>query len=90
MESNTSKHTAPSLMLMERSIIKKYRKELWGPFIKAIKTYELVEEGDSEKALVAFNELNSLLDKSITSNIHHKNYVARQKSRYAKLLSTLD
>lgn len=51
---------------------------------------KLVEEGDSEKALVAFNELNSLLDKSITSNIHHKNYVARQKSRYAKLLSTLD
>ncbi len=51
---------------------------------------KLVEEGDSEKALVAFNELNSLLDKSITSNIHHKNYVARQKSKYAKLLSTLD
>ncbi|NLA78862.1 MAG: 30S ribosomal protein S20 [Erysipelothrix sp.] len=49
----------------------------------------LVEAGDLEKATAAFDELNSLLDKSITSNIHHKNYVARQKAKYAKLLSTL-
>ncbi|MBN2605035.1 MAG: tRNA 2-thiocytidine biosynthesis protein TtcA [Bacilli bacterium] len=30
----------------ERDIIKKYRKELWSPFIKAIKKYNLVNEGD--------------------------------------------
>jgi tRNA(Ile)-lysidine synthase TilS/MesJ len=32
--------------LIERSIIKKYRKELWGPFITAVTRYELIEEGD--------------------------------------------
>ena len=28
--------------LIERSIIKKYRKELWTPFIVAVKRYELM------------------------------------------------
>lgn len=32
--------------LVERSVIKKYRKELWNPFIAAVKRYELVNEGD--------------------------------------------
>ena len=31
---------------IERSIIKRYRKQLWSKFIKAIKDYKLVEEGD--------------------------------------------
>ena len=32
--------------LVERSIIKKYRKELWSSVILAVKRYELVREGD--------------------------------------------
>lgn len=31
---------------VERSIIKKYRKELWRPFIKAINDYQLIQDGD--------------------------------------------
>ncbi len=31
---------------IERSIIKKYRKQTWTRFIKAIKEYELVQDGD--------------------------------------------
>ena len=31
---------------IERSIIKTYRKHIWAKFIKAIKEYELIEEGD--------------------------------------------
>ena len=30
----------------ERSIGKKYRREIWNPFVEAIKTYRLIEEGD--------------------------------------------
>ncbi len=30
----------------ERSVSKKYRKEIWNPFIAAVKRYELVEPGD--------------------------------------------
>ena len=33
--------------LIERSIIKKYRKELWTPFIVAVKRYELIKAGES-------------------------------------------
>ena len=32
--------------LIERSIIKKYRKEIWNPFIAAVKRYELIAAGD--------------------------------------------
>ncbi|WP_294350373.1 ATP-binding protein [uncultured Clostridium sp.] len=31
---------------IERSIVKRYRKYLWSKFIKAVKEYELVQEGD--------------------------------------------
>lgn len=35
-----------TLKNIERSIIKKYRKEIWSNFIRAIKDYEMVQEGD--------------------------------------------
>ncbi len=35
-----------TLQEIERSIIKKYRKLIWSKFIKAIKTYDLVQDGD--------------------------------------------
>ena len=31
---------------IERSIIKKFRKQLWTPFIVAVKRYELIQAGD--------------------------------------------
>lgn len=31
---------------IEKSIIKKYRKNLWSKFMKSIRDYKLVEEGD--------------------------------------------
>lgn len=31
---------------IERSIIKKYRKYLWSPFMKAVRDYKLIDEGD--------------------------------------------
>ena len=32
--------------IAERSLIKKYRKEIWNPFIAAVNRYELVQPGD--------------------------------------------
>lgn len=32
--------------LIERSLIKKYRKEIWNPFIAGVKRYEMINEGD--------------------------------------------
>ena len=31
---------------IEHSIIKKYRKQIWSKFLRALETYELIDEGD--------------------------------------------
>ena len=54
------------------------------------KVNKAVDAKDKEAALKAFNECNSLLDKAVTSHIKHKNYVARQKARLAKLVATVE
>ena len=38
--------TLEPYQLIERSIIKKFRKQLWNPFTAAVKRYELIQEGD--------------------------------------------
>ena len=49
-----------------------------------------VEANNKEEAIKAYNECNSLLDKAVTDHNKHKNYVARQKSRLAKLVNGLN
>ena len=48
-----------------------------------------IASADKDAAVKAFNEANALLDKAATSHLKHKNYVARQKARLAKAVSTL-
>ena len=38
--------TLEPYQMIERSIIKKYRDELWKPFVYAVKKYELIQAGD--------------------------------------------
>lgn len=47
----------------ERSIIKKYRKELWGPFITALKRYRLIESGDKIAVCISGGKDSMLLAK---------------------------
>ena len=47
----------------ERSLIKKYRKELWNPFILAVKRYELVNEGDKIAVCISGGKDSMLLAK---------------------------
>lgn len=49
--------------LVERSIIKKYRKEIWNPFIEAVKNYNLIKENDKINASVQNNKKSVLLAK---------------------------
>ncbi len=51
--------------------------------------FTAVAENNKEKATAAFDKANSLLDKSLTSHIKHKNYVARQKSRLSKAINSI-
>jgi len=56
----------------------------------AVKEVEVsVENNDKEKAIAALSLASKKLDKAVTKGFYHKNYVARQKSRLAKLVNSL-
>jgi len=60
-----------TLKEIERSIIKKYRKQVWSPFIKAIKEYNLVEEGDKIAIAISGGKDSLLLAKLFQELQHH-------------------
>lgn len=47
--------------MIERSINKKYRKEIWNPFIKAVKDYSLIEENDKIAVCISGGKDSMLL-----------------------------
>lgn len=49
--------------LVERSIVKKYRKTIWGPFIGAVKKYELIQSGDKIAVCISGGKDSMLLAK---------------------------
>lgn len=51
------------LQLIERSITKKYRKELWSPFITAIRQYELLSPGDRVAVCISGGKDSMLMAK---------------------------
>ena len=56
---------------IEKSIIKKYRKEIWSKFIKALKEYHLIEENDSIMVCISGGKDSFLLAKCIQELIRH-------------------
>lgn len=48
---------------VERSILTKYRKELWNPFIRAVRRYELIQPGDRIAACVSGGKDSMLMAK---------------------------
>lgn len=48
-------------ILIERSIIKKYRKKLWNPFIEAVGRYKLIEKGDKIAVCISGGKDSMLL-----------------------------
>ena len=48
---------------IERSITKKYRKEIWSPFIAAVKRYELIQSGDKIAVCISGGKDSMLLAK---------------------------
>lgn len=59
---------------IERSIIKTYRKTIWRPFIKAIKEYELINEGDRIMVCISGGKDSFLLAKCIQELQRHGKY----------------
>ncbi len=54
---------------IERSLIKKYRKPIWSKFVKAIKDYELVKEGDRVAVAISGGK-DSLLMAKLFQELH--------------------
>ena len=56
---------------IEKSIIKKYRKEIWSKFIKAVKEYELIKENDRIMVCISGGKDSFLLAKCIQEIVRH-------------------
>ena len=58
---------------IERSIIKKYRKEIWGRFVKAVQEYKLIEENDKIMVCISGGKDSFLMAKCIQELKRHGN-----------------
>lgn len=56
---------------IERSIIKKFRKDIWSKFIKALSDYELIKENDNIMVCISGGKDSFLLAKCIQELIKH-------------------
>lgn len=56
---------------IERSIIKKFRKEIWCSFIKSVKRYELISEGDRIAVCISGGKDSFLLAKCMQELCRH-------------------
>ena len=66
--------------LIERSIIKKYRKELWTPFIVAVKRYELIKAGDKIAVCISGGKDSMLMAKLMQELQRHSESIYNIKS----------
>ena len=56
---------------IERSIITKFRKEIWSKFVKAVQEYELIKENDKIMVCISGGKDSFLMAKCIQELIRH-------------------
>ena len=61
--------TLEPYQMIERSIIKKYRDELWKPFVYAVKKYELIQAGDKIAVCISGGK-DSMLMAKLMQELH--------------------
>ena len=59
---------------IERSIIKKYRKDIWSKFVKAVQEYELIHEGDNIMVCISGGKDSFLHAKCVQELQKHGNF----------------
>ena len=58
---------------IERSIIKKYRKDIWSLFVKAVMDFELIQENDKIMVCISGGKDSFLLAKCMEEIKRHGN-----------------
>ena len=66
--------TLEPYQIIERSIITKYRKELWNPFVYAVKKYELIQPGDKIAVCISGGK-DSMLMAKLMQELHRHSSV---------------
>ena len=83
MEDNTITQASPidRCRDIERSIIKRFRKEIWRPFVKALNEYDMIKEGDNIAVCISGGKDSMLLAKCMQEILRHgKDVYKRQWS----------
>ncbi len=62
------------VQLVERSITKKYRKDIWNPFIQAVKDYQLIAEGDKIAVCISGGKDSMLMAKLMQQLQRHSEF----------------
>ena len=71
MKNKMVSHMNEKNKLIERSIIKTYRKEIWARFIKAVKEFKLIEDGDKIAVCISGGKDSFLLAKCMQEIKRH-------------------
>ena len=66
--------TLEPYQLVERSIITKYRKVLWNPFIEAVKRYEMIQPGDRIAVCISGGKDSMLMAKLMQELHRHSDF----------------
>ena len=65
--------TLEPYQMIERSIIKKYRDQLWTPFVYAVKKYDLIQAGDKIAVCISGGKDSMLMAKLMQELHRHSN-----------------
>ncbi|MBQ1240360.1 MAG: tRNA 2-thiocytidine biosynthesis protein TtcA, partial [Lachnospiraceae bacterium] len=56
---------------IEKSIIKRFRKEIWRPFVRALNDYDMIKEGDNIAVCISGGKDSMLLAKCMQEILRH-------------------
>ncbi len=68
---NIERDAAERTRDIERSIIKRFRKEIWRPFVKALNEYQMIQEGDRIAVCISGGKDSMLLAKCMQEILRH-------------------
>ena len=57
--------------IIEQSIIKKFRKSIWRPFVRALNDYNMIEEGDNIAVCISGGKDSMILAKCMQEILRH-------------------